>query len=318
MKHILSLTFLLTGFSLLGQTPETKKDTSYWKRQGFFGLNFSQTALNNWQGGGQDNITFGGILNFEANYKKGKHEWNNKLDMQYGLIMQGDVKFWKKNIDQILAVSQYNISAFKKHFYYSSMVDFRSQLSPGYTYFGDTTRKTISNWLAPAYVQLALGLDYKPADYFSATLSPVAGRITIVNNQTFADEGDFGVTKAFTDAAGNIITPGKRARYQFGGRFTLAFKKDIFKNVNVDTYADFFTSYFNNPGLNTVVVWNTLITLKINKFLTASISTKFIYDNDVIIKYDWNQDGKYTNKNDIYGPRVQLMSNFGVGFGYKF
>jgi hypothetical protein len=293
------------------------KDTS-WKVAGFFGLNASQTALNNWQGGGQDNITFTSILNFEANYKKGRHEWNNKLDVQYGIISQGNSKFWKKNVDQILAVSQYNIAAFKKFWFYSAMADFRSQLSPGYNYLGDTARKMISNWMAPAYIQLALGLDFKPVDYFSATLSPLAGRITIVNDQTFANEGDYGVTKAVLDPSGNIITPGKKVRYQFGGRFTLKFKKDIFKNVNFDTYADFFTSYFNNPGLNTVVVWNTLITLKINKFLTASISTKFIYDNDITIKYDWNKDGKYDNKNDIYGPRVQLLSNFGIGFGYKF
>jgi hypothetical protein len=146
----------------------------------------------------------------------------------------------------------------------------------------------------------------------------LAGRVTVVNDQTLANEGDYGVTKAVLDTSGHVITPGKKIRYQFGGRFTLTFKKDIFKNVNFDTYADFFTSYFNNPGLNTVVVWNTLITLKINKFLTASISTKFIYDNDITIKYDWNKDGKYDNKNDIYGPRVQLLSNFGIGFGYKF
>jgi hypothetical protein len=316
MKKILLLSLMFTIIFSNGQ--QAKKDTSYWKKQGFLGLNFSQTALSNWQGGGQDNITFTGIINCEANYKKGKHEWNNKIDIQYGIILQGQSKFWKKNADQILAVSQYNTLAFKKYWFYSAMADFRSQLSPGYDYSGDTSRKVISNWMAPAYVQLALGLDLKPVDYFSATISPLAGRVTIVNDQALANEGDYGVTKAILDTAGNIITPGKRIRYQFGGRLTLKFKKDIFKNVNLDTYADFFTSYFNNPGLNTVVVWNTLIGLKINKFLTASISTKFIYDNDITIKYDWNKDGKYDNKNDIYGPRVQLLSNFGIGLGYKF
>jgi hypothetical protein len=119
--------------------PPQVKDTS-WKVSGFFGLNFSQTALNNWQGGGQDNITFTSILSFEANYKKGRHEWNNKLDVQYGIVSQGNSKFWKKNIDQILAVSQYNVLAFKKSWFYSTMADFRSQLSPGYNYSGD-------NWL---------------------------------------------------------------------------------------------------------------------------------------------------------------------------
>ncbi|HWY11647.1 MAG TPA: DUF3078 domain-containing protein [Bacteroidia bacterium] len=319
MKKVITLFFVIICLFARSQDTIKKliKDTC-WKTTGFVGLNFSQTALSNWQGGGQDNIAFTGLVNYEANFKKGHHEWNNKLDIQFGIIMQGQSKFWKKNVDQILAVSQYNILAFKKYWFYSAMADFRSQLSPGYNYLGDTARKMISDWAAPAYIQLALGLDFKPAEYFSATISPLAGRVTVVNNQIFANNGDFGVTKAVLDGSGNIITPGKKIRYQFGGRFTLKFKKDIVKNVNLDTYADFFTSYFNNPGLNTVVVWNTLITLKINKFLSASISTKFIYDNDITIKYDWNKDGKYDNKNDIYGPRVQLLSNFGIGIGYKF
>ncbi len=314
MKSFLFTLLFISTF--VAQPQETKKDTA-WKSAGFIGLNFAQTALSNWQGGGQDNVAVTGIFNYEINYKKGKAEWNNKVDAQYGLVLQDNSKFWKKNVDQLFAMSQFNLRAFKKVWYYSAMTDFRSQLAPGYAYSGDTTRKMVSNWTAPAYIQLAVGLDYKPADYFSTTISPLAGKITLVNDQDFANNGDYGVDKAVRDTAGKIITPGKKVRYEFGGRLTIKFKKDIFKNVNLDTYLDFFSNYTHNPQ-NVDIVWNSLLTFKVNKFLTATISTKLIYDDDIIIRYDWNKDGKYDNKNDFQGPRPQWLTNIGVGFGYKF
>ncbi len=317
MKKSFLILLLLTFSNVLFAQEGISKDSSYWKQQGFLGLNFSQTALSNWQGGGQDNVAFTGILNVSENYKRGGQEWKNNLDMQYGVFKQNGSGVFQKNIDQILAVTQYNIYAFKKYWFYSIMADFRSQFKPGYIYSGDSTRTKVSDFLAPAYIQLALGLTYQPADYFSATISPIAGKITIVNDQRFANNGDYGVTKAVRDPLGNIITPGKMVRAEFGGRVTIKFKKDIFKNVNLDTYADFFSNYLHNPQ-NIDIVWNTLLAFKINKFFTATITTKMIYDDDIIISYDWNKDGKYDNKNDIHGPRTQWLTNIGIGFGYKF
>lgn len=293
------------------------KDTS-WKTEGFIGLNIAQTSLSNWQGGGQDNISFSGLVNWAANYKKDKIEWNNKFDGQYGLVRLNNSKFWQKSVDQVFALSKLDVYAFKKYWYYSLMADFRSQFSDSYKYSGDTLKTAISRFSSPAYIQLALGLEFKPVDYFSISLSPVAGKMTIVSDQGMADNGDYGVEKAVRDTNGTVITHGKKIRYEFGGRLTIRFKKDLTKIVNLDTYADFFDAYTNNPYQNVDVVWNTLITVKIAKFFTASLSTKFVYDNDMITKYDWNNDGKYDHKNDINGPRAQILSVYGIGFGYKF
>lgn len=317
MKKIFTLTFFsLTLFSVAQDV--AKKDTS-WKTSGFFGLNASQTALSNWQGGGQNNVAVNGILNIQAEYKKGKHTWLNKLDAQYGIIKPGDVKLFRKNIDQLFALSKYNLDAWGKYWFYVAQADFRSQLAPGYNYVGDSIAGPAgSDFTSPAYIQLALGLDYKPVKYFSATFAPIAGKITWVNRQYLADAGAFGVEKAKTNTAGDtIITRGKKVRYEFGGRVILKFKKDIFKNVNLDSYLDLFSNYGNNPQ-NIDVVFNNLLTFKINKYFTANIISQMVYDDDIITKYDWNQDGKYDNKNDIFGPRLQIISTFAIGFGYKF
>lgn len=315
MKKIISI-LLLTSCNLLAQT-EIKKDTTYWHKNGFFGLNLAQTSLSNWQGGGQDNIAFSGLLNAELQYKKNKSEWVNRIDGQYGVVKMGNSKLWQKNVDQLFAMSKYSLYAFKKYWFYTVMADFRSQFADGYKYSGDTLKTAISRFASPAYIQLALGLDYKPVDYFVATLSPIAGKITMVSDQNLANAGEFGVEKAVLDTAGNILTLGKKAKYEFGGRLTLKFKKDLTKILSLDTYADFFSNYMKDPK-NIDVVWNTLVAVKITKYFTATLSTKVLYDHDAIIKYDWNNDGKYDHKNDIFGPRIQVLSVYGIGFGYKF
>lgn len=329
MKKLLTLFAVLSALMASAQDPlilqpikkdsitPSIKDTS-WKTSGFIGINFSQTALSNWQGGGQDNIAGNAILNIQTIYKKGKSEWLNKLDAQYGLIKANSDRIFKKNIDQLFALSKYNVNAFGKYWYYAAQGDYRTQFSPGYNYIGDSINgQAIADMNSPGYIQLAFGLDFKPKPYFSATFAPLAGKITLVNRQYLADAGAYGVDKAVRDTAGKIVTHGKKNRFEFGGRVIIKFKKDIFKNVNLDSYLDLFSNYANHPG-NIDVVFNNLLTLKINKFFTANVISQILYDDEVITKRDWNKDGKYDNSKDINGPRVQMLTTLAIGLGYKF
>ncbi len=302
-------------------TKAEKKDTS-WKVSGFFGVNASQTSLSNWQGGGQNATALNSIFNIQAIYKKGKKEWTNKLDAQYGIakIGAGDAVPFRKNIDQLFALSKYDIRAFSKYWYYAVQADYRTQFAPGYKYDGDSTIKpAVSDFNSPGYIQLALGLDYKPTDYFSVTFAPIAGKITLVNRQYLADDGAYGVEPAVRDPAGNIITHGKRARFEFGGRLIVKFKKDIAKNVNWDSYLDLFSNYGHNPQ-NIDVIFNNLITIKISKYFSANIISQIMYDDDIIVKRDWDNDGLYDKKDkgEFAGPRLQVLTTMAFGFGYKF
>jgi hypothetical protein len=322
MKKIALTLLLLNSINFFAQDSTktaTPKDTS-WKSSGFFGLNASQTALHNWQGGGQDNVALNMIFNGNVTYQKGNVMWTNKLDAQYGIIKSGlEAKNFKKNIDQLFALSKLNINAFAKYWFYTAQMDFRSQLAPGYVYVNDTiSGPATSDFTSPAYIQLAIGLDCKPTKYFSAFIAPAAGKITYVARQYLADAGAFGVEKAVYDNNGNMIREGKNARFEFGGRVVLKFKKDIGKNINIDSYLDLFSNYSNNPE-NIDVVFNNLITFKINKYFTANIISQMLYDDEIIIKYDWDKDGKYDTKDkDINGPRLQALTTFAIGFGMKF
>lgn len=318
MKRKLHIVLGLGLIALSGMAQnESKKDTSYWQKSGFFGLNASQTQLSNWQGGGQNNISINSIFNFQLQYKRDKHEWLNKLDAQYGVIKLGLGKggSFQKNIDQLFALSKYNINAFSKYWYYVAQVDYRTQFAPGYVYEnGKPIGQAVSDYNSPGYIQLALGLDYKPTNYFSATMAPLAGKITMVNRQYLADNGAFGVEKAVFDTAGRIVTRGKKIRTEFGGRLVLKFKKDIVKNVNLDSYLDLFSNYLDKPQ-NIDVVFNNLITIKVSKYFTANVIVNMIYDDDITIK---RYSELYKADDVINGPRLQVISTLAIGFGYKF
>ncbi len=54
--------------------------------------------------------------------------------------------------------------------------------------------------------------------------------------------------------------------------------------------------------------------MQINKYITTTIGTTLIYDNDIMIKVDDNEDGVI----DAVGPRLQFKEVLNVGFMYKF
>jgi hypothetical protein len=279
-----------------------------WKRGGVTSLNLAQTSLTNWAAGGQNSFSVNSLISLFSNYRVAETAWDNTLDIGYGLLRQGAGADFIKTDDRFDFMSKYGRKAFDD-FFYAAMVNFRTQMTEGLDYANDTTR--ISDLLAPAYLLGALGLDYKPNNYFSAFIAPVTAKLTIVNDQALANAGAFGVTPAVYDAAGNVITPGEKLKSEFGGYLRLVFTKNDFtqellRNVYFTTKADFFSNYVDNPQ-NIDINWETTIALKVNRFLSVNISTHLIYDDDINIVVD-----------GVAAPRVQFKEILGVGFSYTF
>jgi hypothetical protein len=291
----------------------TKADSlKNWQKGGIVTISGQQVSLTNWAAGGQSAISASGLLNMFATYKKGKDTWSSSLDLAYGVIRQGESKNWWKNDDRIQMTSKYGRQAFD-HVFYTGLLDFKTQFSPGFNYPNDSVM--ISDFLAPGYGLVALGLDYKPNDNFSLLVAPLTGKFTVVNNQTLADAGAFGVDKAelYVNAAGDttITKHGRKIREEFGGYLKMQYKEKIMENVNFATTLELFTNYLENPG-NFDVNWTTLTTLKVNKYISATLSTQLIYDDDIkVLRSDGSKKG-------TTGPDVQFKQVLGVGFSYKF
>ncbi len=266
-----------------------------WKKGGALFLNFSQTSLTNWAAGGVGSYAINGLASFFGNYKKGNSVWDNFLDIGYGVLRQKDADVQKTD-DKFDLLSKYGQHAFKS-WYYSALLNFRTQMTDGFNYPDDSV---ISTLLAPAYLLGAIGLDYKPSDVFTAFIAPLTAKVTFVNDQVLADAGAFGVD------------PGKKSRGEFGGYVRLAFKKDLVENINFATKADFFSNYLNNPQ-NIDINWETLLTMKITKFIGASLSTQLIYDDDIAILEELESGATKPVKS-----KVQFKEILGIGFTAKF
>ncbi len=281
-----------------------------WKVGGVFGANLTQASFTNWSAGGENSVAVNGLLSTFANYKKGRSSWDNTLNLAYGMLKQGEEGGVRKTDDRIDFMSKYGYKATER-WYYAALVNFKTQFADGYNYPDDSTE--ISTFLAPAYALAAIGMDYKPHDNFTAFISPFTARMTIVNDKTLADAGAFGVDPAEFDLLGNKIKNGKMLRAEYGGYIRVMYKKEIMENINLETRFDAFSNYTEEPT-HIDVNWELLLSLKVNKFISATVSTQLIYDHDIDIAVDRNNDGVI----DGSGPRVQFKEILGVGLNYKF
>lgn len=278
--------------------------TEGWKNGGVIAINLAQTSLTNWAAGGQNSFALNGVFSGFANYKRGKSVWDNSLDLGYGLLKQGDADM-RKTDDKIDFLSKYGQEAFK-NFYYAGLLNFKTQMTPGYNY---PKKETISDLFAPAYLLIALGLDYKPNPHFSAFIAPFTAKFTFVTNDSLSNKGAFGVT------------PGEKIKSEAGGYIRAIytkndFKAEILKNLSFTTKIDLFSNYAHNPQ-NIDVSWETLIAMKVNKYISVNFNTHLLYDDDIKIQFDKNKNGVLEDGEGV-ASKVQFKEIFGVGFSYNF
>ena len=268
-----------------------------WKTGGITSFNFTQVSLTNWAAGGKSSASGTVLLTTFANYKKDNVIWQNSVDLGYGIMKEEGDKI-EKTDDKIELNSKYGYRAVK-NLYYSVLFNFRSQFSSGYDY--PDRENAISRFMAPGYLTLALGANYQFSDSFSLFFSPLTGKLTLVLDDELSSQGAFGVD------------PGKRSREEIGAYLMTGFKKEILKNVMLDTKANFFSNYLDSPQ-NIDVNWDFMLNMKINNYLSTTISTSLIYDDDTKIAVDKNNDGVI----DEYGPRIQFKELFALGVNLKF
>lgn len=292
LKKKLVLIAIIFSYSLSLVAQEKTDSIKPWKFNGVTSINFSQVSLSNWAAGGENSYAFNGLLNLSANYSKDKNDWANTLEIGYGVQKQGEQDL-RKTDDHIDFVSKYGRKV-SKSLFISAMLNFKTQMNEGKKYEEDTSY-VISEFLAPGYLQAAIGMEYKPNESFYAVLSPVAGKLTMVLDDTLSARGSFGVD------------PGNKTRLELGGSATIGVKKEILKNVTFTSTLGLFSNYMENAQ-NVDVDWKVMINMKINDYLSANLNTHLIYDDDIA----------YVDEDGEHGARVQFKEVFGVGLTYKF
>ena len=275
---------------------------------------------------------------------------------------------FQKNID-VLQLSTNVGYQVKKELYVSVKASFLSQFSPSYDYSQtDTTqgrfrKYTVSKFGAPAIMTLGLGLTYKPKDWFTLFFSPAEGKLTYVSTDDPGRDttGQYLGTASLTDRYFSDVDEthfglqrGTSIMAQFGAELDILFQKEVVKNVNWKSHLNVFESYTNNnyntlmpffysaqDSMGTISIskktqyiptltWDNDLVFKVNKFLSATLSTRFVYQYNAITPVD-----KTHNSNGTKGPdgltdvdakgnpittynKLQIFEQFGIGLAFKF
>lgn len=293
MKRIyIVMLFAALATITYAQTDDKGYQEGAWVLKGVTGLNMSQTAMANWSAGGENSIAGNAYLNASLTHKKGNWLWVTNMVLDYGLSKTKS-QGMRKSSDKIGLSTQLGYST-DNVWFYTLMGDLNTQFAKGYDY--PDKEHQISNFFAPAYSNIALGMEWRPKSNYSLLLSPVSTKMTFVTDDYLSDLGAFGVG------------PGDHFKIEGGAFVKARAELPVMENVNLITTADFFTPYSKDFG-NIDVNWDVLISMKINKVLSATINTTLKYDNDVKT-FDDNGVKK--------GAKVQFKEVLGIGLAYNF
>lgn len=279
------------GIPVVNYEPVTPP--KFWKKGTLTQFGFSQVSLTNWAAGGSGSVALNAYINAHINYAKGNVFWENRGQFTYGFV-QSFEDGYRKSSDKIVLDSKFGYKAFDK-FYFSSVFNFTSQFSPGFSYASDGTATMVSKFFAPAYFTIGLGIDYKPGkgNVFSLNIAPLTGSAVIVTDSLLRAK------------YGN--KPDENVRFELGAQIKANFNYVIFKNCKVASVLTLFSDYLNNPQ-NIQVKWDFQADFKINKYLSSSLRTNLVYDDNVLI----------TNSAGHAAPRVQFQEIFSLAFSYTF
>lgn len=269
--------------------------TSKWRKKMIFNLNLNQAAFSsNWKGGGINSIGLNTMFDYKADYKDDKQSWDNEIGFTYGFVKNSGQGF-RKTLDRFFVDTKYGRALSKKWDIFASF-NFASQFYKGYNYtendLGEEESLLISDFLAPAFVTVALGFEYHPVDYFKVRISPLAPRLTILRD----NNGRF---DAVDPVAPYGVEVGEDTRFEWlAFQLTADFDKNIAENLNLKFKYLMFANYETLEGRTIDHRLDLMLNAKVNRFIAVSLGG--------ILLYDYDQDDE-----------VQLSQAFTLGFTYS-
>jgi len=268
---------------------EIKKDSiiadtvKYWSVLGKQSLMINQAAFSNWVGGGANNVGWLIGADYNITYEKDKDLWENIILLNYGQNNTQGIGV-RKTQDVINISTNYGRKV-SKSWYLSAGAGFQSQFSTGYEDGNNPEAKKISNFMAPGYLNVGLGITYRPNDNVNVTLRPSNARWTFVLDKDLQLAENYG-----------LKADGDSSLLQFGFLGTASYKVKLMENVNITNTASVFSNYLNHPE-RLVLAYGMVLNLKVNKFISSNITVDVLYDHNQIQK-------------------TQLKQTLGVGFAY--
>lgn len=280
----------------------------YWALSSEFDLGFNQTGLWNWAAGGYNTLTLSLGIDAKANYSKGLMSWNNRLQLNYGFLWSADKRnLLQKSNDRIYLESKWGYKTSKdSKWNYTASFSFRSQFTDSYDkYVQDPDTKlwtgTLkSGFLSPGYTDIALGMEWRPNDWFSLNIAPLTGGFTICEEQSLRKS--YGMKLRGEDLDPTVGSNYRSFLFQFGAQMKADLNVAINDKFTYYTQLILFTDYLDQPFKHNRVNWDNKITWNAAKFFKIAFNTWMIYDP--IVEFDG------------VASKVQFKEFFSISFNY--
>ena len=260
------------------------------------GLSFSQISYSDsWESGGVPNLMLRVTSNLSFIYKKQMWYFKSAFDGAYAMTWD-NVNNLQKKEDRFQFTNTFGLrTAVNSKFYYTALVDLKSQFSPGYKSPSDQT--IISRLFSPAFLITSLGMSFKNNGW-DITLAPISGRFTFVLDTAISNMGIYSEVK-----------PGKTIAANIGFYASIIYKKEFLKMMYFNTKMELFSNYTNNPQ-NIDVDWENKLGIKITPFLAAELYCRLVYKDKS--RY------QVAGSTELRGPRLQINESFNIGLTYSF
>ena len=265
---------IIDGRKYLKSKVDTTGRASGWEIYGTNTLTVNQNTFSNWMAGGENSVSLNAKVDYEFNYRKKKHFWDNRFILDYGFL-DNKTNGTRKTTDNINITTSYGY-LIREKWYLTSSLNIRSQFSAGYDY-APNPKKKLSNLFAPGYVTIGIGANYTPNSNFSISFHPITSRTTVVADKDLQTKGNYG-----------LKDDGDALLFEIGAYLGGRYKLKLFDNVTYDNNIGVFSNY-SHKFYNLDIVYAGLLDMKINNFMSTQLTINLIYDEDQVKQTQFKQ-----------------------------
>lgn len=286
----LCLAVLLSADPAHGQTPVSEDDVPPagdtlevhvppWDVSLVSRLSGSQAGFHNWAEGGVNSLAVSASTTGKATRTSRAWRQTHESRFAFGVIRQSGTEPRKaEDVIRLGSSVSYHGDGFFKTFNPTLALTLRTQFAPGFNYdrnpFNDGREPPVkvSDFFAPATLQQSIGLSYEYRKWFTHRLGIGAKQTVVALEHLRPLHG---------------VDPWRMARYQVGVESRTDVDREIARNVHLKSTLGLFAA-FNQPDLPDML-WENLITMKVNSWLGINLELAAFYDRDVSTRIQFKE-----------------------------
>lgn len=288
MKKLFATLFVALAVTSAFAQDEAPK---HWTKKGNASLQFTQGFVSkNWYKGGESNFSLLATGDYTFNYKLEKFTWDNLLEGKLGFVTtpSDQAHSYMTNADLLKYTTKFGYQA-GGDWYYTLQGIAQTQFARG---LKTNTEGEFSKFMNPAYLNVALGMDYKKSlekiDW-TVFLGPVAYNLKFVSDPLRDDKqgNQYGAGKI--DGSQFGLPYGEFNAYDLGASAKAAMNWKTCKYLTWHSQATYFSPLYglgkkdasgHHKGYTTFE-WENTFDMPLNKYFSTQIYTHLRFDDSV-------------------------------------